>query len=281
MASIATNTAEARPDNSLHWSMAQQFMLRHTGNVLRDDQVYLMESRLQRSAKTLGYGSVGELINAACVPFAPAKLANAVIEALTTHETSFFRDIAFWRTLQQSVLEKLLDKVRSGKHVRVWCAACSTGQEPYSLAIMLREMAMTQLAKVEIIATDIAEPTLEHARNGFYSTLEVNRGLDIKRLSANFIQATGGFRVKDEISRSISWRTHNLLGTNSDPANCDLVLCRNVLIYFNETDRASVIKRLIAATDMNGYVGIGSTESTRDPGLTLVGSGLYFKSKAS
>ena len=142
-------------------------------------------------------------------------------------------------------------------------------------------MAMTRLANVEIIATDIAEATLEHARTGFYSSLEVNRGLDIKRLSANFIQATGGFRVKEDISRSITWRLHNLLGTNSDPTNCDMTLCRNVLIYFNETDRAAAMKRLIAATNPDGYVGIGSTESAREPGLTPLSSGLYLKSKAS
>jgi len=258
--------------------MIQQFMMRHTGNVLRDDQAYLMESRLQRATKTLGYNTVGELVAAACVPFAPVKLAGAIVEALTTHETSFFRDIAFWRTLQNDVLSKLVERARNGRRIRIWCAACSTGQEPYSLAILLREMAPLQAPNFEIIATDIAEPTLEHARSGFYSSLEVNRGLDIKRLSTNFVQATGGFRVKEEISRTISWKIHNLLGTNSEPPNCDLVLCRNVLIYFNETDRAAAIKRLISAANPGGYVGLGSTESTREPGLTLMSSGLYLKS---
>jgi chemotaxis protein methyltransferase CheR len=277
---LATATSTPAPtSSSLHWSMVQQFMMRHTGNVLRDDQAYLMESRLQRVTKSLGYTTVGELVAAACVPFAPAKLASAIVEALTTHETSFFRDIAFWRTLQNDVLAKLVDKARLGKHIRIWCAACSTGQEPYSLAIMLREMAPMQANSFEIIATDIAEPTLEHARSGFYSSLEVNRGLDIKRLSTNFTQATGGFRVKEELSRNITWKIHNLLGTNAEPTNCDLVLCRNVLIYFNETDRASAMKRLIAAANADGYLALGSTESTREPGLTLMSSGLYLKSK--
>jgi len=259
--------------------MVQQFMMRHTGNVLRDDQAYLMESRLQRVTKTLGFNTVGELVAAACVPFAPAKLSSAIVEALTTHETSFFRDIAFWRTLQSDVLTKLIDKARAGRRIRIWCAACSTGQEPYSLAILLREIAPMQINNFEIIATDIAEPTLEHARSGFYSSLEVNRGLDIKRLSANFTQATGGFRVKEELSRNITWKIHNLLGTNAEPTSCDLVLCRNVMIYFNETDRASAMKRLIAATSLDGYLALGSTESTREPGLTLMSSGLYLKSK--
>jgi chemotaxis protein methyltransferase CheR len=279
MPATSTNAAAQPSASSLHWNMIQQFMMRQTGNVLRDDQEYLMESRLQRVTKSLGFTSVGELVAAACVPFAPAKLASAVIEALTTHETSFFRDIAFWRALQNDVLNKLIDKARMGKSVRIWCAACSTGQEPYSLAILLRELAPTQVNSFEIIATDIAEPTLEHARSGFYSSLEVNRGLDIKRLSANFTQATGGFRVKDEVGKMISWKIHNLLGTNPDPGGCDLVLCRNVLIYFNETDRTATLKRLIAAAIGGGFVGLGSTESTREAGLTLLNSGLYLKSK--
>jgi chemotaxis protein methyltransferase CheR len=280
MLATATSTAlgTASSTSSLHWSMVQQFMMRHTGNVLRDDQAYLMESRLQRVTKALGYTTVAELVSVACVPFAPAKLATAIVEALTTHETSFFRDSAFWRMMHNDVLIKLIERARNGRHIRIWCAACSTGQEPYSLAILLREMAPMQLGNFEIIATDIAEPTLEHARSGFYSSLEVNRGLDIKRLSACFAQATGGFRVKDEIARTITWKIHNLLGTNSEPANCDLVLCRNVLIYFNETDRASAMKRLIGAANRGGYIGLGSTESTREPGLTLLSSGLYLKS---
>lgn len=279
MLATSSNAATQSPPSSLHWSMIQQFMMRHTGNVLRDDQTYLMESRLQRVIKSLGYNSVGELVMAACVPFAPAKLATAVIEALTTHETSFFRDTAFWRTLQTEVLDKLIDKARMGRNIRIWCAACSTGQEPYSLAVLLRELAPTQVNNFEIIATDIAEPTLEHARSGFYSSLEVNRGLDIKRLASNFTQATGGFRIKEEIGRMITWKIHNLLGTNADPTGCDMVLCRNVLIYFNETDRAATLKRLIAATITGGHIGLGSTESTRESGLTLLNSGLYLKSK--
>lgn len=280
MLATSSNAAtQSPPPSSLHWNMVQQFMMRHTGNVLRDDQAYLMESRLQRVTKTLGYSSVGELVAAACVPFASAKLGSAVIEALTTHETSFFRDMAFWRILQSDVLSKLIDMARMGKNIRIWCAACSTGQEPYSLAILLRELAPMHTSFFEIIATDIAEPTLEHARSGFYSSLEVNRGLDIKRLAANFTQATGGFRIKEEIGKMVSWKIHNLLGTNVDPIGCDMVLCRNVLIYFNETDRTATLKRMIAATNADGFIGLGSTESTREAGLTMLNSGLYLKSK--
>lgn len=258
--------------------MVQQFMLRQAGNVLRDDQAYLLEARLPRICKQHGFANLQDFVSAACERNAPRALANALIDALTTHETMFFRDASFWRTLQASVLPALIERAASGRHIKIWSAACSSGQEPYSLAIMLRELATAHSNRFSIVATDVAEATVAQARDGFFTSLEVNRGLDIKRLSANFTQAPGGFRVKDELKQMITWQTHNLLGLNADPTSCDIVLCRNVLIYFNETDRNSALKRLLKSTLTGGYLGIGATESCREPGLQSVAAGLYQKS---
>ncbi len=269
--------AIALASNNLHWNLVQQFMLRHTGNVLRNDQEYLMESRLQRSAKTLGFASVGDFVMAACAAAAPATLTNSMVEALTTHETMFFRDASFWQIMQNQILPPLLERAAKGRSIRIWCAACSTGQEPYSLAMLVRELAPEVLSRFDIIATDIAEPTLQHARSGFYSSLETNRGMDIKRLARHFTQAPGGFRIKDEMRNCITWQQHNLLGLQTDPSNCDVVLCRNVLIYFGETDRSMVLKRLLKATSIDGVFGIGATESCRESNLQTVAPGLYRK----
>jgi chemotaxis protein methyltransferase CheR len=128
------------------------------------------------------------------------------------------------------------------------------------------------LKQAEIMATDVSKETVERAREGFYNTLEVNRGLGAKRLVRHFEPALGGFRVKREIRERVSCSTHNLLGAFPDPTNCDLVLCRNVLIYFSETDRNAVVRRLVQASRPDGYVGVGSTELL--PGKSL-GSGWY------
>ena len=259
------------------WPLVQQFMLRHTGNVLRDEQAYLLDSRLPRAIKPLGFTALNEFIFATCVANPKPEHAATLIEAMTTHETSFFRDKTFWDQIRSAILPELAQKMSDGRNARIWCAACSTGQEPYSLAMMIRDVVPQLAARIEIVATDIAKPTLAHAREGFYSSLETNRGLDIKHLAKFFTQAPGGFRAKDELRNAIKWQQHNLLGLDTDPINCDVVLCRNVLIYFSETDRNIVLKRLLKATMPNGVFGLGSTESCREAGLQSIAVGLYRK----
>jgi chemotaxis protein methyltransferase CheR len=278
-ATVAATAAVNAPGNQ--WVQLQQFMLRHTGNVLRDDQAYLMESRLMRAIKTLGFASVGEFVAATCVSNPKPEHAAALIEALTTHETSFFRDITFWQQMRSVLLPELAKKASNGRGVKIWCAACSTGQEPYSLAMLVREMFPEQASNFDIIATDVAEPSLKHAKDGFYTSLETNRGLDLKHLAKFFVQAPGGFRAKDELRNAIRWQQHNLLGMNLDPVGCDMVLCRNVLIYFSDSDRSMVLKRLTKSVLVDGVLGLGGTESCREPGLQSIAAGLYRKLKSA
>jgi chemotaxis protein methyltransferase CheR len=262
------------------WAQVQQFMLRHTGNVLRDDQAYLMESRLARAIKPLGFTAVADFVAATCVSHPKPEHAATLIDALTTHETSFFRDMTFWQQMRAVLLPELAKKTSNGRGVKIWCAACSTGQEAYSLAMLVREMFPEQASRFDIIATDVAEQSLKHAKDGFYTSLETNRGLDLKHLAKFFIQAPGGFRANDDLRTAIRWQQHNLLGLNMDPSGCDLVLCRNVLIYFSDSDRNIVLKRLVKSVLADGVLGLGGTESCREPGLQSIAAGLYRKSNA-
>ncbi|MCX5746674.1 MAG: protein-glutamate O-methyltransferase CheR [Proteobacteria bacterium] len=273
--STAVRTSSPVPDLAGCWSNVQRFMVRHCGVVLTDDQSYLVESRLTSVAKTHNFVRITDFVSAACAASITSPLVTALIDAMTTHETLFFRDPPFWKNLEDLVLPKLVTRARTGSKVKIWSAACSSGQEPYSLAMLLAEKFPELVDKIEIVATDISELTVAKAREGVFSALETNRGLAATRLIKHFEQVTGGFRVRDSLCSRISWSSHNLLGSRPDPSNCDLVLCRNVLIYFGETDRSAVIRRLFQATLPGGIVGVGSTETLRETQLT---TGLYVRS---
>jgi chemotaxis protein methyltransferase CheR len=266
-ASLATAgqpTKRETPVDSATWIVVQQFMRRQCGVVLRDDQSYLLESRLSPAAKQHGHASIAEYVAATCRGAAITPAARSLIEAMTTHETMFYRDAAFWQTFEQVIIPKLALAVKGGTRPKIWSAACSTGQEPYSIAMMLEERAPGVASSIEMVATDVAELSIARAREGIFTPLEVNRNVNAARLMKHFVQAPGGFRVRDEIRNRVRFQTHNLLGANADPDRCDVVLCRNVLIYFDDTDRAAVLRRLNAAAKTDGYIGIGSTETWRE-----------------
>jgi len=255
------------------WGTIQRFMLRTCGVVLHEDQSYLVDSRLTTVAKQHGFLRINDFVAAAAVASPGSPFAAALIDAMTTHETLFFRDPPFWQAMETIVFPTLVTRARTGAPVRIWSAACSTGQEPYSLAMLIAEK-FPELANAEIIATDIAEPTVERARQGVFSALEVNRGLSAPRLIKHFEQVACSFRVRNNLRDRISWSAHNLLGSKPDPSGCDLVLCRNVLIYFGETDRAEVMRRLFRAVIPRGVVALGSTETLRE---VPIASGCYVR----
>lgn len=262
------------PVDRQSWELVQRFMERQCGVVVRDDQIYLLASRLTPVARRLGQPSISALVQAACNGPATSPTAVALIEAMTTHETYFFRDPTFWKALEEQVLTPLVARLPAHRPLRIWSAACSTGQEPYSLSMLVEERFAAVAARVEIIATDVSDLTVARAREGVFNAMETNRGLGAARLVRHFTQVPGGFKVNEKVRNRIQWRPHNLLAMNPDPMDCDLVLCRNVLIYFGETDRASVIRRLIRATATGGFVGVGSSETLRGKS---VAPGLYEK----
>ncbi len=269
LASSKANTPALRGPAAVDpacWRDVQRFMLRAAGVVLADDQIYLLESRLASPAREHGFARIADFVRAACASPSSVPVAAALIDAMTTHETLFFRDPTFWTNLEQLVLPRLVAAAKTGR-VKIWSAACSTGQEPYSLAMLIAERAPELADRVDIVATDVSELAVRRASAGVFSALETNRGLSAVRLVRHFEQAPGGFRVREALRRRITWSTHNLLGARPDPTACALVLCRNVLIYFGDTDRASVLQRLSRATMAGGVLGVGATETLKEPAL--------------
>jgi len=241
-------------------------MRRSCGVALTDDQAYLLEGRLGGLVSEHGFSSIAELVDASCRLGSEASLSMSVIDALTTHETFFFRDQPFWRALEDVVVPALL---RAGRrHLRFWSMACAHGQEPYSLAMLLEERWPAIAASATILATDVSALAIDRAREGRYSVLEVNRGLGAARLLRHFERASrGGFAVRPMIRARVSWDTGNLLDLQAPEALFDVILCRNVLIYFDDVDRAAVLKRITSLTRRDGFVGLGVSET--GPGAPL------------
>ncbi|MCC6751789.1 MAG: protein-glutamate O-methyltransferase CheR [Deltaproteobacteria bacterium] len=252
--------ASSSSDHKESWAAVREFMQRTCGVVMAEEQKYLLEARLQPVVKRFQLRSITEAVQVARTGPQASAVTAAVIDAMTTHETFFFRDDAFWRTLHEAVLPRLNAALGGTRRLRVWSAACSTGQEVYSLAMLLAEGWPALAERTELVGTDVSELAVAKAREGVYNSIEVNRGLGAARLVKHFEGAEGGFRVKEALRKRVSWQVHNLLQPGLDPVGCDLVLCRNVLIYFNEEDRKKVLRRLRCAAHPMGFIGVGSTE---------------------
>lgn len=250
-------------------------MLERCGVVMSDEQVYLLEARLAPVARAHAYRDVHTYVDAACAPGAARPLSLALIDAMTTHETFFFRDPAFWKATEEVIVPKITSGLSAFRPIRVWCAASSTGQEPYTLAMLFAERFPALLERLEITATDVSELSVKQGSSGCYSQLEVSRGLGAARLVRHFEQAEGGaFRVVERLRRCITWQPRNLL----DPARRDeayeLVMCRNVLIYFGPEDRDRVVSGLYSVLAPTGCLGVGCTETISGTRLT---AGWYTK----
>jgi chemotaxis protein methyltransferase CheR len=250
-------------DNAkVQWAKARAFIKRECGIVLTDDQEYLLESRLGPVARKLGMPSTDELLEAIVERQPGSEASQGVIDALTTHESFFFRDHNFWRAFEECVMPQIIAAAR-GRRLRFWSSACSHGQEPYSLAMLLEEKWPDLARSCEIIATDVSAPAIARAREGTFSALEAGRGLSAQRLLRHFDRDTqGGFQIKELMRQRISWSVHNLLGQNRDPQDCDVAFCRNVLIYFSDADRRATLDRIEAAVRPGGFIALGGTETS-------------------
>ncbi len=254
------------PSAPAPWTALRSYLKDTCGVLLAEDQHYLMEARLAPVAKNLNYSTVEEYVLEACRPGAPRSMTSPLIDAMTTHETSFFRDGPFWRAFQEQVLPKL-SAMEPGRSLRIWSAACSTGQEPYTLAMLLEEIAPALAERTQIIATDVSEGVVEAAARGVFTVFEVNRGVSAPRLIKHFERDGGNFRVKDRYRRRITWQQQNLITGWPPTEGLDVVLLRNVLIYFQDVTRALVLKKVRAAVRPSGFLGVGTTELL--PGAAL------------
>jgi chemotaxis protein methyltransferase CheR len=249
-------------DSVVSWNTVRAFMRERCGVVFDDEQAYLLEARLGPVARNFCCGSIDEYVQRACAPSAPPEITGALIEAMTTHETYFFRDPNYWQTFTDAVLPRLLDRPQ-GRPLRIWSCACSTGQEPYTVAMLLDELVPELAARSTIFASDVSEATLAFAQQGSYSMHEVNRGVTPARLLRYFDQEGSRFRIKSTLRSRISWSQQNLVRDVYRYWDVDVLLCRNVLIYFEEETRGRVLGALERCMRPGGILGVGVTEQVR------------------
>src|SRR6476469_11167130 len=205
----------------------------HSGLDLSADKQYLIESRLLPLSRKSGLPGISELVQKMKGGSSP--LIAQVVEAMTTNETFFFRDKIPFEHFRDAIMPEML-KARAGrKSIRIWCAAGSTGQEPYSLAMSLKEMGAALAGwRVEIIATDLSTEVLEKSKAGIYSQFEVQRGLPIQMLVKYFAQVGDTWQIAPDIRAMLQFRALNLLADFINLGRFDVVFCRNVLIYFDQ-----------------------------------------------
>ena len=234
---------------------------KRSGLVLSTDKGYLLESRLAPLARAEGFPSIEALITAARRG-GDDRLPWAITEALATHETFFFRDNTPFDLFKQEILPVLSRARGNNATIRIWCAACSSGQEPYSLAMLLEEeRARLGGLRFEIVATDMAPRVLEKAKAGIYSQFEVQRGLAIQRLVQHFEQQGDQWRIKPNIRAMVNFQKQNLLEPFSNLGQFDVIFCRNVLIYFDADTKKRVLSRLASQTAQDGYLIMGAAET--------------------
>ncbi len=237
------------------------FLMKRSGLVLNEGKRYLVESRLVTVTQRFEIKNVAELVRELTAGRNDA-LATAVVEEMTTNETSFFRDAAPFEELRQTLLPKMLESRRPRHVLRIWSAAASTGQEVYSIVMTLLEnIPDIRSWRIEIIATDIAEKILERARSGIYSQLEVQRGMPPHLLARYFDTHPQGFQVKADLRRMVSFQQLNLLDSFLRLGSFDIVFCRNVLIYFDALAKADILNRIAKQLVPDGYLILGAAET--------------------
>jgi chemotaxis protein methyltransferase CheR len=239
----------------------------HSGLDLSADKQYLIESRLLPLSRKCGVAGISELVQK--MKGGAPSIVSQVVEAMTTNETFFFRDKVPFEHFRDAVMPELLKARAARKSIRIWCAAGSTGQEPYSLAMCLKEMSAALAGwRVEIIATDLSQEVLEKSRSGIYSQFEVQRGLPIQLLVKYFKQNGELWQINADIRAMVQHRQLNLLHDFSQLGNFDVIFCRNVLIYFDQDTKINIFGRLARTMEADGFLVLGAAETV--VGLTDV-----------
>ena len=257
---MATTAADTIPENALIY--IRDLVLTRSAIVLEPEKDYLIQARLEPVAKESGYTSIDELAQyLRKTPSGP--LHEKVVEAMTTNETSFFRDVHPFEALKETVLPEILERRAATKSLSIWCGAASSGQEPYTLAMVLREH-FPQLTSwnLKFLATDISTQMLDKCREGKYSQLEVNRGLPAHLLIKYFDKKGMSWRVKDDLINIFEFKQLNLAATWPLLPKMDLVFLRNVLIYFDVQMKKDILKKIREVLQPDGYLFLGGAETT-------------------
>ena len=243
------------------FALLSQLVKSRSGQVMTKDKVYLLESRLMPVARRRGMKELDELVIALRTRREEA-LIREVTEAMTTNESLFFRDIKPFELFRHNVLPRLLESRASRKSFRVWCAAAASGQEPYTIAMILKEEA-AKLAgwRNEIIGTDISSEMLAKAKAGLYSQFEVQRGLPIQLLLNHFSKRDDLWQIDASLRAMVQYREYNLLDDLGPMGTFDVIFCRNVLIYFDQPTKAKVLAQLARALPDDGVLFLGGAET--------------------
>jgi len=269
-----------KPDD---FSFLAQMVRRRSGLVLPSQKAPLIEGRLANVMRRFGFSSMSALILE--LRHGRDTLARAVTEAMTTNESSFFRDRAAFDKFRDVVLPPLLAARAKSKRLRIWSAACAAGQEPYSIAMILEDLKLQQKGwSVDLIATDLNPEMIARAEEGIYTHYEVQRGLAIRRLVAHFTQDNGNWRIDESLRRMVSFRQFNLLDSFGWLDDLDVVFCRNVLLYFDQKTKASVLERISDILQPDGALMLGHAEKPDTLAKTFVAvdqtSSIYVRAKA-
>jgi len=243
------------------YDFLRQYLKARSGLVLSADKQYLVESRLLPVARRAGLANLGELV-AALRRAQDNVLMTTVVEAMTTNESFFFRDKVPFEHFRLTIMPALLAARKSSRSIRIWCAAAATGQEPYSLAMALKDLQAELTGwRIELLATDLSGEVLEKARSGLYTQFEVQRGLPIQLLIRHFSQSGELWQLAPELRAMVRYRQLNLLADFSQLGTFDLIFCRNVLIYFDQETKSDVLDRMARVTAGDGYLVLGAAET--------------------
>jgi chemotaxis protein methyltransferase CheR len=239
----------------------RKLLKERSGLVLSADKQYLVESRLLPVAHRAGMANLAELVQK-LRGMKNEPLVIAVAEAMTTNESFFFRDKLPFEHFRETIMPALLAARSAQRRIRIWCAAASTGQEPYSLAMSLKEMGEKIAGRqVEIVATEFSTQVLEKAKSGIFSQFEVQRGLPIQLLIKYFEKIGDAWHINPDVRAMVQFRPFNLLHDFNHLGSFDLVFCRNVLIYFDQETKARVLDRIARIMEHDGYLVLGAAET--------------------
>ena len=238
----------------------RKLLKERSGLDLSADKQYLVESRLVPLARRVGLTDIPELVKKIKGGGADA-LITEVVEVMTTNETFFFRDKIPFDHMRETILPALMQARANRRALRIWSAACSTGQEPYSIAMLLKE-ADKMLAgwRIEIVATDLSQSVLEKSKAGLFSQFEVQRGLPIQMLIKHFTQVGELWQLNADIRGMVQHRQLNLLQDFSQLGTFDVIFCRNVLIYFDQDTKVAIFERLAKQLEPDGVLMLGAAE---------------------
>ena len=259
--------------------------VRSRSAIVLDNKEYLIETRLETLAATEGFGGLMNLMKALREENEPQTLHRKVLDALTTNETLFFRDVHPFEALRTRVIPELMERNQPARQLRIWSAACSAGQEPLSIAMLLRQhFPQTADWRVELLATDLSDEMLEQARRGCYSQIEVNRGLPANYLVRFFEDRGSHWQAAPEIRRMVRYEPFTLIHPWKERSPFDLILVRNVMIYFEVDVKREILARLWRSLAPGGYLLLGAAETvaglSEEFELALIGRTAFYRRKA-